>query len=154
MTERKISGYETEFLYLVQLKDTFSLIRTKLIQSIIPETIIYLWIVTWFLFCQSPCLGWSLWSKDFLKKEEHFTHNIKAIRKDSLPQKKSTRFSIYEIESVGTFTSVQFVSKKLLGYTKEILVQVFSCEFYEISKNTFFTEHLWASASIRRPSFE
>ena len=25
---------------------------------------------------------------------------------------------------------------------KETLVQVFSCEFWEISKNTFFTEHL------------
>ena len=23
-----------------------------------------------------------------------------------------------------------------------------SCEFCEISKNTFFTEHLWATASI------
>ena len=30
---------------------------------------------------------------------------------------------------------------------KETQVQVFSCEFYEISKNTFFTEHLWMSAS-------
>ena len=26
---------------------------------------------------------------------------------------------------------------------KEALAQVFSCEFCEISKNTFFTEHLW-----------
>ena len=30
---------------------------------------------------------------------------------------------------------------------KETLVQVFSCEFYEISKNTIFTEHLWTTAS-------
>ena len=30
---------------------------------------------------------------------------------------------------------------------KETLAQVFSCEFYEISKNTIFIEHLWASAS-------
>ena len=30
---------------------------------------------------------------------------------------------------------------------KETLVQVFSCEFGEISKNTFFTEHPWATAS-------
>ena len=29
---------------------------------------------------------------------------------------------------------------------KETLVQVFSCEFREISKNTFFAEHLRASA--------
>ena len=30
---------------------------------------------------------------------------------------------------------------------KEILAQVFSCEFCKISKNTFFTEHLWVTAS-------
>ena len=29
---------------------------------------------------------------------------------------------------------------------KETLVQVFSCEFREISENTFFTEHLWTTA--------
>ena len=31
---------------------------------------------------------------------------------------------------------------------KETLAQVFSCEFCEISKNIFFTEHLWATASV------
>ena len=30
---------------------------------------------------------------------------------------------------------------------KETLAKVFSCEFCEISKNTFFTEHLWVAAS-------
>ena len=30
---------------------------------------------------------------------------------------------------------------------KESLTQVFSCEFGEISKNTFFTEHLRTTAS-------
>ena len=30
---------------------------------------------------------------------------------------------------------------------KETLAQVFSCEFWEIFKNTLFTEHLWATAS-------
>ena len=29
---------------------------------------------------------------------------------------------------------------------KETLAQVFSCEFCEICKNTFFTEHVWATA--------
>ena len=38
------------------------------------------------------------------------------------------------------------MSLKLLK--KETLAQVFSCEFCEISKNTFFTEHLWTTASI------
>ena len=31
---------------------------------------------------------------------------------------------------------------------KETLAQVFSCEFCEIFKNTFFTEHLRTTASI------
>ena len=31
---------------------------------------------------------------------------------------------------------------------KETLAQVFSCEFCEISKNTFFTEHLRETASV------
>ena len=32
---------------------------------------------------------------------------------------------------------------------KETLAQVFSCEFCEISKNTSFTEHYWATASVK-----
>ena len=32
---------------------------------------------------------------------------------------------------------------------KETLAQLFSCEFCQISKNTFFTEHLWTTASTR-----
>ena len=31
---------------------------------------------------------------------------------------------------------------------KETVAQVFSCEFSEISKNTFFTEHLRTTASV------
>ena len=30
---------------------------------------------------------------------------------------------------------------------KKALVQVFSCEFCKISKNTSFTEHMWETAS-------
>ena len=33
---------------------------------------------------------------------------------------------------------------------KETLAQVFSCEFWEISKNTFRTEHFWMTASVYR----
>ena len=36
-----------------------------------------------------------------------------------------------------------------LNCKKETLAQVFSCEFCEISKNTFFIEHLRATASKR-----
>ena len=31
---------------------------------------------------------------------------------------------------------------------KETLAEVFYCEFCEIFKNTFFTEHLWTTASL------
>ena len=37
--------------------------------------------------------------------------------------------------------------QRLFFNKKETLAQVFSCEFREISKNTFFTEHLWTNAS-------
>ena len=35
---------------------------------------------------------------------------------------------------------------------KQALAQVFSCEFCETFKNTFFTEHLWTTASERSES--
>ena len=35
---------------------------------------------------------------------------------------------------------------------KETLAQVLSCEFCEISKNNFFAEHLWTTASIESDS--
>ena len=36
---------------------------------------------------------------------------------------------------------------------KETLAQVFSCEFCETSKNTFFTEHLWTTASEMKNTY-
>ena len=32
-------------------------------------------------------------------------------------------------------------------FKKKTLAQMFSCKFCEISKNTFFAEHLWTTAS-------
>ena len=37
--------------------------------------------------------------------------------------------------------------KSATSLKKRALAQVFSCEFCEIFKNTFFTEHLWMAAS-------
>ena len=37
---------------------------------------------------------------------------------------------------------------------KETLARVFSCEFCGISKNIFFTEHFWATASIKRNVYQ
>ena len=42
-----------------------------------------------------------------------------------------------------TCARVSFLAKKSNFIKKETLAQVLSCEFCEISKNTFFTEHLW-----------
>ena len=39
-----------------------------------------------------------------------------------------------------------------LNIKKETLTEMFSYEFYEISKDTFFTEHLWATASVYQGS--
>ena len=37
---------------------------------------------------------------------------------------------------------------------KETPAQLFSCEFCDISKNTFFTEHPWRTASVKGNSFQ
>ena len=46
-----------------------------------------------------------------------------------------------------------FIKKETLApacnfIKKETLAQLFSCEFFEISKSTFFTEHLWVAGSV------
>ena len=41
------------------------------------------------------------------------------------------------------FNKVAGLRSETCNFIKKVtLAQVFSCEFYEISKNTFFTEHL------------
>ena len=47
----------------------------------------------------------------------------------------------------GLHVCLEGISSKFNFIKKEILAQVFSCEFCEISKNTFFTKYLWATAS-------
>ena len=37
---------------------------------------------------------------------------------------------------------------------KETLAQVFSCEFCETSKNTFFTEQLWTKPTLEESQFD
>ena len=46
-----------------------------------------------------------------------------------------------------TCTRVIFLNK-VASIKKDTLAQVLSCKFCEISKNTFFKEHLWTTASI------
>ena len=48
----------------------------------------------------------------------------------------------------GTLLCQSLFFNKVAGLTLETLAQVFSCEFCEIFKNTFFTEHLRTTTSI------
>ena len=62
-------------------------------------------------------------------------------RKDqSFLLKKSERYKARLIRLEGSHQTCNFILKKSLA-------QVFSCEFCKISKNTFFKEHLWTTAS-------
>ena len=53
------------------------------------------------------------------------------------------------LRNFAKFTGKQ-LCQRLNFIKKESLAQVFSCEFCEISKNTFFTEHLRTTASRKR----
>ena len=56
--------------------------------------------------------------------------------------------SLFIVPPVYCTSSLLYCRSQACNFIKkETPVQVFSCEFCEISKNTFFTEHLWATAS-------
>ena len=76
-----------------------------------------------------------------------------ALRIDAGSRSSHRRYSVrkgilrnFANSQENTCTRVSFLTK-LLFFKKETLAQVFFCEFCEISKNTFFTEHLWTTAS-------
>ena len=68
-----------------------------------------------------------------------------AATKSVLCKKKFLEISQNSQEN--SCTRVSFLIKAYNFIKKETLAQVFSCEFCEIFKNTFFTEHLWTTAS-------
>ena len=88
-------------------------------------------------------------------------HFVKFVREPFYRTIRSSRQEVFCNKSVlGNFP--KFIGKhlyqklnKVAGLRpeacnyikKETLAQVFSCEFCGISKITFFTEHLWATAS-------
>ena len=43
---------------------------------------------------------------------------------------------------------LEFLIDKVAGLLKKTPTQVFSCEYYEIFKNTYFEEHLGTAALI------
>ena len=57
----------------------------------------------------------------------------------------------FMVKSFITFYLIQDHTTETCSFIKkETLAQFFSCEFCEISKNTSFTEHLWATASVNK----
>ena len=61
--------------------------------------------------------------------------------------RSSGRFLLPCLEFMDFFENSSW-AKCRSNFNKKTLAQVFSCEFYEISKNNFFTEHLWATAFL------
>ena len=60
---------------------------------------------------------------------------------------KNVFFEILQNLQKNACARVSFLIKLQTGacnfITKETLTQLFSCEFYEVFRNTFFIEHLW-----------
>ena len=71
---------------------------------------------------------------------------IRSIHLRCSVKKGVLKISQNSLESI--CTRVSFLIKLQAFVKKETLAQAFSREFREISKNTFFTEHLWATASV------
>ena len=65
----------------------------------------------------------------------------KGVLEFSQNSQEKTCTRVIFLNEVGGLQACNFIKK-------ETLAQVFSCEFCEIFKNTFFTEHLWTTASI------
>ena len=75
--------------------------------------------------------GWVLWKKMFLEISQN------SQEKETLAQQ-----SLFFKNFAGA--AYNFIKT-------ETLAQVFSCEFCEISKNNFFTEHLQTTTSVHTP---
>ena len=87
----------------------------------------------------SGCL--LMWRDYLTFRSSHQSCSIKKVFLEVSQNSKENNCTIVSI-----LIKLQVSGLQLLE--KESLAQVFSCEFYEICKNTFFTEHLWTTASV------
>ena len=80
----------------------------------------------------------------YLKTRQHFLHPsvvfTELYNKEAVAQRCSGKHLCQSLFFNKVSEACNFIKK-------EKLAQVFSCEFCEISKNIFFTEHLWTTAS-------
>ena len=86
----------------------------------------------------------TIWMRVPFQKQPPEEFSKKVLLEISQNSQKNTcgrvSFSI-KLQALDNFVACNFIKK-------ETLAQMFSCEFCEISKNTFFTKHLWATACI------
>ena len=74
-----------------------------------------------------------------------------ALKAKTQTKKKTMRQKEVEAKEETIYESCR---PQACNFIKKVtLEQVFSCEFCEICKNTFFTEHLWTTASISERIF-
>ena len=88
------------------------------------------------------------WKSNIFKKTVEAVFWISRFCRSSLQRcsvKKGVLRNFAKLTGKHLWQSLFF--NKVAGLWQETLTQVFSCEFCEISKNTFFTEHLWATGS-------
>ena len=79
----------------------------------------------------------------------------KIDKKDNVMENSCAMFQIREAVGKQMFFKIgvlknftKFTGKQACNFIKEeTLPQVFSCEFCKISKSTYFTKHLWTTAS-------
>ena len=78
-----------------------------------------------------------------LEKREQVINQLNLIKNSKTGISKNNKFVENRANQPSKFrpASACNVNKK------ETLIQVFSCELCKISKNNFFTEHLWTTAS-------
>ena len=106
---------------------------------------------------KSTCVGVSTWrAGNFIKKRvQHRCFPVKYVKFLRAVNLKNISHRRCSLRKGVLRNFAKFIWKHLCQsyrseacnfIKKEILAQVFSCEFCEILKSTFYTEYLWATA--------
>ena len=94
-------------------------------------------------------MNFATYISDYMVTDRYFIPNI-WIGRSSRPEvfcKKRVLRNLTKITGKHLCQSLFLRPYAYSFFKKQTLTHVFSCEFCQISKNTFFTEHLWTAAS-------
>ena len=106
--------------------------------------------------CYRSSLSHIFFKIDVLKNLLPFHVWLQNKGKILVCSKYYNQFGIYQPVQKGVLKNfANFTGLKACNcIKKETPIQVFSCEIYEISKNTYFEEHLQTIASLNDGSFD